>query len=78
MMYRRQTHRYIYYDRESMGHIINHDGEVCFCSKKKKALKKLGKLTTVTMFREEQQLCHHCQGVLKKLLAEEYGIEGWA
>ena len=83
MTYNSQEHRYIYPGKQGEGHIFAAHSDVGYCGIKKETLKnKAGetneKLTAVLRFRDGQELCKDCQGILKKSLAEKYGIEGWA
>lgn len=73
MTYRKQRHRYRYQRHTSnKGHISYVGAQYAFCGKEMNGYSR-----SLTKFDEKLELCETCKQVLKRLLAEEYNVEGW-
>lgn len=79
--YTKQRHRYVYWDRQSQGHIFEIGQDEGYCGVERKTLKEKAKevdsrLVTVKRFRANQPLCLQCQDILRGHLQEQF--PGWA
>jgi hypothetical protein len=72
--YKSQTHRFVYPDKVSEGHIVRSNrAEYTLCGLELKTLKKVGiPMSRVLKFRERQPLCQYCQANIKNRLKKEY------
>lgn len=71
--YKKQRHRYTYQKTTTnKGHIKWAHSPVMFCG-----IPTTGYNRTLLKFDPDRDLCETCMAVLKRYLAEEYGIDGW-